>query len=215
MISWVMGVTFVLMRPHWVDSSGSRMRAGQGKDQAMMRPLEFSALPAVLLRRDVLKMEFMSAMPMWWRLHKVLKVWGSGPSSLVNMQRCWGSVMSQEAVESPCSSHKLCPAASPPFAYSWHWFQYFIVATLFFEILLKCYHLVFCSHSWANHSMNHDIEQALIGIGASVGVGVACWLRASVQILPIVKFHQIYIYLDKTNLSVYYCSETMEIWKLN
>lgn len=195
-------------------SNGSRRRAGQVKDQGMMRPLEFSALPPVPLRRDVLKMEFMSAMPMWWRLHKVLKVWGSGAPRLVNMQRFWDSVMSQEAGEAPCSSHKRCPASSLPFGYSWHWFQYFTVATLFFEILFKRYHLVFCSHSWAHHSMNHDIEQTLIGIGSSVGIG--CLLtRASVQVLLIAKFHHIYIYLDKTNLSVYYCNEMIEIWKLN
>lgn len=160
-------------------------------------------------------MEFMLVMPMWWRLHKVLKMSGLGTSRLVNMQRCWDSVMSQEAMDAPCSFHKLCPVASLPFGYSWHWFQYSMVATFFFEILLKRYHLVFCSHSRANHSVNHDIEQTLIGIGASMGVRVACRLMASAQVLPIAKFHQIYIYLDKANLSVYCSNDMMEMWKLN
>lgn len=163
----------------------------------------------------VLKMEFMSAMPMWWRLHKVLKVWGLRASTLVNMKRCWDSVTSQKAMDAPCPSHKPCPAASLPFGYSWHWFQYFVVATLFFEILLKCYHLVFWSHSWVNPSVNHDIEQTLIGICSSVGIWVACWQRASAQVLPIAKFHQIYIYIDKTNLSINCSNEVKETWKLN
>lgn len=55
-IFWVIGATFVLLKPLWV---GSWMGADHQKDHSMIRNLEFSAPPPILQRGEGLEMEFM------------------------------------------------------------------------------------------------------------------------------------------------------------
>ena len=67
-ISWVIAVNCVLMRrPCWVHS----YMAPGWKDQTMIRSLEFSALPPILLRREKgWKWSYWWIIRMWWNLHK-------------------------------------------------------------------------------------------------------------------------------------------------
>lgn len=61
-------------------------------------------------------------------------------------------------------------------------------------------------------SQTHDIEQYL-GWVLQWCIDVAWWLSVSAQILPVSAFHQICIYLDKMNLSIYYSNDRIGIGK--
>ena len=106
-ISWVKGVSFVLMRWLWV---GSWLRAGRWKDQSVIRRLEFSALPPILLRREeAWKWSLWSIMTTWRGLHKNPEVWG-----LESFHVGEHVEVPREGLDTPHPLHHTLPYASLP-----------------------------------------------------------------------------------------------------